>query len=75
MGVVKENNARSKGDLENTVDDVEVDTELLANLKKRCATLDKDWAARSKENHSEAHPWEEKTNDSGAAWDALVSLS
>merc|ERR1719387_2238359 len=42
LGDTKENNARAKQDLENTQDALEVDTEFLANLKKQCATVDKD---------------------------------
>merc|ERR1719428_1351672 len=48
LGDTKENNARAKQDLENTEDALAADTEFLANLKKQCATINKDWAARSK---------------------------
>merc|ERR1719207_184216 len=48
LGTTKESNARAKEDLENTEDALAADTDFLANLKKQCATIDNDWAARSK---------------------------
>merc|ERR1719428_1887676 len=48
LGTTKENNARAKENLENTEDALEADTAFLADMKKRCATMDADWAARSK---------------------------
>merc|ERR1719310_143357 len=48
LGNTQEANARAKEDLDNTEDALELDTEFLAMLKKKCATLDADWAARSK---------------------------
>merc|ERR1719473_2056007 len=48
FGDTKEKNARAKEDLSNTEDALEQDTYFLADLKKRCATMDADWAARSK---------------------------
>merc|ERR1719161_537844 len=48
LGTTKEANARAKENLENTEDALEADTAFLADMKKRCATMDADWAARSK---------------------------
>jgi hypothetical protein len=48
LGAAKEKNARSKEDLRNTEDALEADSIFLTDLKKKCASMDADWAARSK---------------------------
>jgi len=49
-----EENANSKIDLKDTTAQLEADTVFLADLKKRCALMDKEWAARQKMRQDEA---------------------
>merc|ERR1719231_454252 len=46
--VALKKNAEAKESLENTRKALAADTEFLASLKQKCATMDEDWEARSK---------------------------
>jgi len=48
-----ESNAHSKIDLKDTTAQLEADRDFLADLKSRCAAMDKEWAARQKMRQDE----------------------
>merc|ERR1719313_646605 len=53
LAAADESNAQSKEDLEDTTAQLETDREFLADVKARCATMDKEWAVRTKVRQDE----------------------